>query len=514
MQPILTAFRIAHPAGIAVKQKHGIDAQAACVNHAANILCVAHSVERRDLHKHVGDPNQGFANQHLLCLERGHDSRRRGEPHRHRLELLRRHLQRLETQTVARMELYLLEHRNRGCNRYISEPDPAAIDLTVLFNFVNANLGGLDGLGVVVQFASFHTRYLLLDVEFVDKVRLRPVQIHRVCVKLAERADLVHCADHATFSGLVLNGVDHSGYVAQVYLCRRIVVRSPVPLALDQPNQPVLIEQFEYHIGIWPELANVLLGERKLLHRALDVTDSDVRVVRVDHRLLRGLLENIVGVRHQVLVDGRVLGNEYHHRVLKPSPCPASLLPEAGNCSRVADHDACVQTAYIYAQFQCVGAGDSHYLPVCEPPLNLSALLREIASAIRVHRIRQFGRYWPQEIAAVLEQQLRRKPGAHKRDRLHSRKHEVGHEPHRLPQRALAVAASSPVIRPARRSGIQHGGIPQYEVLPRAPLGAPSRVDELDRSPDKCFCVFPGVGDSRGTTHEGRTGTVVVADTV
>ena len=62
-----------------------------------------------------------------------------------------------------------------------------------------------------------------------------------------------------------------------------------------------------------------------------------MRVIRVHHRLLGILREEIARMAHQVLVDGRVLRDEEDDGLLAPAPGAPGLLPEAGHRTRVAD---------------------------------------------------------------------------------------------------------------------------------------------------------------------------------
>ena len=68
---------------------------------------------------------------------------------------------------------------------------------------------------------------------------------------------------------------------------------------------------------------DLLVGERLLPRGAQQVGHQDVRVRRVDHRGLRRLVEQVLGVRHQVLVEGLVLRHEHRERALRTRAPPA-----------------------------------------------------------------------------------------------------------------------------------------------------------------------------------------------
>ena len=107
--------------------------------------------------------------------------------------------------------------------------------------------------------------------------------------------------------------------------------------------------------GKLPEHRLVPTVHRKLIGRSAQMPEQNVRIVRIDHRVLGCPAEEILRVAHEVLVDGRVVRDEHGQRLIFRAPRPSGLLPGAGDGARVADHQRQVQRADIDSQLEGVG---------------------------------------------------------------------------------------------------------------------------------------------------------------
>ena len=266
-------------------------------------------------------------------------------------------------------------------------------------------------------------------------------------------------------------------------------------MSFDVLDGIVLFEEAEDRLRVRPEEPDLLVAQRQFVNGALDVADGDVRVVRVHHRLLRVLREEVFGVGHQVLVNRRVPADEKDQRILALSAGPARLLPQAGDRAGIPHEEAGVEAADVNAELECVRARHAENLLAHEFLLDLAPLLRQVAAAVGAHRLRQLPRHWPEPVAAVLENQLRCEARAHKRDRLHPLLDERGHQVDRLPERTAPVAADAPVALLAPRRRLERRRVPEHEPLP--PARRAVVADQFHFLSADAFGVLLGVGDRR-----------------
>ncbi len=68
-------------------------------------------------------------------------------------------------------------------------------------------------------------------------------------------------------------------------------------------------------------------------------------------------------------------------------PGTPGLLPSAGDRTWIAIDDACLQLADIDAELQCIRTDNTADAAVSQPFLNLTALLRQISTAIATNRL-------------------------------------------------------------------------------------------------------------------------------
>jgi hypothetical protein len=103
--------------------------------------------------------------------------------------------------------------------------------------------------------------------------------------------------------------------------------------------------------------------------------DEDVRVRRIDHRGLRGLVEQIRGVGDQVLVERFVLSHQHRERSVRTPARASRLLPHRRTGSRIAHQQRRVQRPDVDAELERVRRGDGDQLVVREPSFELASIL-------------------------------------------------------------------------------------------------------------------------------------------
>jgi len=165
-------------------QEERIALKVAGVDDGSDILLVTHDKQGGYLDEDVGYAYKGFAGDELLVCESLDGLFRRCEPEGYCLERLRGQFQLLPAEAVTRVELDFLEHRYVCSDCDIAEPElafqPGVVDLL----FINTYFRALNRLSVVVQVASFDECDLLGQIQLVDEIGIRAMQVHRVSVEL------------------------------------------------------------------------------------------------------------------------------------------------------------------------------------------------------------------------------------------------------------------------------------------------------------------------------------------
>ena len=157
--------------------------------------------------------------------------------------------------------------------------------------------------------------------------------------------------------------------------------------------------------------------KRQLKRRALEVVEQNIQIIRIQQRVLRRALHQIVRVGHDVLVKRRRRRDvEHDGRSLAPPGAPR-LLPCTCDCSRIAAQHARIQRADVDAQLQRVRGHHRVHPSRAKPAFNFAPLCRQIPAAIAAHPPGV-----PQRVAhhvlQVLRQHLNRQPRPRERNRL------------------------------------------------------------------------------------------------
>ncbi len=260
-------------------------------------------------------------------------------------------------------------------------------------------------------------------------------------VKLGKGANLVHGADYSVAFAGVDDVVDRAADVTQVDCRGGVLGAAPVPLPAQVLDQLLLLEDLQHRLRVIAEDVNVGIGNRQLVRRALDMADGDVRVIGVDDGVFRILVKEIVRVAHEVLINGRVVGDQEDQGFLRAATCASGLLPRAGDGAGVADHEAGVEAADINAEFERVGAGDAEDIAFGKTPLDLAALLGEIAAAIGLDFVHEARGKLAKVVARPTRDQFGSEARADEGDGLDVLAHEAAHEVNGLAEGALAFSA-------------------------------------------------------------------------
>ena len=108
-----------------------------------------------------------------------------------------------------------------------------------------------------------------------------------------------------------------------------------------------------------------VLGKGQLEGGAAQVVEQNEGIIGVDEgalgagRAVRVRSPQVVGVGHDVLVEGTAAGHQKGCRRGATSPRAARLLPRAGDTAGVTRHNHSIQPADIHSQFQSVGSDDA-----------------------------------------------------------------------------------------------------------------------------------------------------------
>jgi len=228
------------------------------------------------------------------------------------------------------------------------------------------------------------------------------------------------------------------------------------------------------------------------------VVEQNIQIIRIQQRVLRRSLHQIIRVGHDVLVKRR-RGRDIEHdgRSLAPPGAPR-LLPRARDCSRIAAQHARIQRADVDAQLQRVRGHHRVHPSRAKSAFNLSPLCRQIPAAIAAHPPGV-----PQRVAhhvlQVLRQHLNRQPRPRERNRLNSILQQQPRNPPRLLQNALADA----------QLPIDHRRIVEHEV-PHAHRRAVI-IHQADLAPRQRFRQFLRVRNRRAAQDELRMTAVEIA---
>ncbi len=191
----------------------------------------------------------------------------------------------------------------------------------------------------------------------------------------------------------------------------------------DQPVQRLAGRLAAEHLEL-------VLGQRQLGGRAAQLGAEHVGVGRVGDGGLDGAAEHRLRVVGQVVVQRVVAGDEHHERLPLRAAGPAGLLPERGQRARVAGQQDGVQAGDVDAQLQGVGGRHPQQVTGRQRPLQLPALLGQVAAPVGLHPSGQVGpAAVDQDAAGLVGDRLGRAPRPHEGQRPGALLHQVGQQP-------------------------------------------------------------------------------------
>ena len=247
------------------------------------------------------------------------------------------------------------------------------------------DVGDVARLRVVVGVGIVHDRDARHQVQLVDQVLVALVQVHGAGMQRRVRAMLVGRAEQLTRLADD-DRVDVPGPGADVDRAVRGLPPAIVP-GLPAPHQFFALDHAidrPSDVGHVPEERELLLTDRQLARRASQVRFQHVRVRRVDHGRLGRLVEQVLGMVHEVLVERIVLRHQHREGVPVPAPGSPGLLPHGGARARVAGQHGGVERADVDAELEGVRRRDREQLAVGQLPLELPTILGQVAGSVRL----------------------------------------------------------------------------------------------------------------------------------
>ena len=236
------------------------------------------------------------------------------------------------------------------------------------------------------------------------------------------------------------------------------------------------------------------------MRRAEELPQQHVRVVRVERRVLRRPVEQVVRLPHQELVQRPVPRDQDRERLLPRAAGPACLLPGARDRSGIADHQAGIQRADIHPQLEGIRRGDPDQLPLEQAPLDLPPLRRRVAGPVGRHPLDQLRRLDGERLLGIAEEQLRDDPRPGEGDVPDAALRQLGEQPGRLGVGAPALA----------HLPLQERRVPERERLLSS--GRAVIVHHPRFPPGELQHQLPRVRDRRRAADEARVRPIVLAE--
>ncbi len=247
--------------------------------------------------------------------------------------------------------------------------------------FGAADLQDLGGLlhphpGVVTHAALLDRDHAAVHVQVLDHEALPAVQVDRAGVGLLEGPVGVDEADDGSLGG----GLDGHGLAgsAQVHLAVGLFAAGEGFAAVGGLQQ-LAAGQEPLQAGREAGIAQQLLvaGQGQLGSGADQVAVHDDLVVGIDHGGLGRPAEEVLGVAHEVLVQGVLAGDHDHGRLPLAAAHPSAALQGLHDRARVAHQDAQVEPADVDAELQGAGGDDRQQVARGHAGFDVPPLLRE-----------------------------------------------------------------------------------------------------------------------------------------
>ena len=355
-------------------------------------------------------------------------------------------------------------------------------------------------LRVVVGVDRTDVGLALVPVEPVDVVLARLVQVDRVLVDIGPRREQVDLAEDARPVGPVVDDEDVlGGRRPEADLRRREVLARPVPaLVVREPHVALLGEERE-EVVRRRAAEGLASRERQLERRGPEVRQEDVDVLGVEARLLRGAVEEVLGMARHEPVDGARARDEDRDADVPAAPGAAHLLPRRGDRAGIAGQDRGVEAPDVDPELERVRRDDAEDVARPQPGLDRPPLVRQVAAAVPAHAL-VLAASFAHRFAQRREQQLDRDPRAAEDDRLAAGAQERQRRPMREP-----VGSG-----PDTRALVERGRVEDDDV-PLA-LGRAGTVDDAERPAGQRLRQVAGIPDRRRAADDPRGRAVVRAE--
>ena len=145
----------------------------------------------------------------------------------------------------------------------------------------------------------------------------------------------------------------------------------------------MLAEQLEIELAEF-----LILFQRKLEGRALQMVQQDLEVVRIHIAVLGRMVEEVVGVLNDKLVERRAGSHQQRGGTAFAAARPARPLPGGSNGARITRHHRHVEAADIDAQLEGVGGNHAQQSPFAQVALNFPPFERQIPAPVSANHFR------------------------------------------------------------------------------------------------------------------------------
>ena len=127
--------------------------------------------------------------------------------------------------------------------------------------------------------------------------------------------------------------------------------------------------------GLGHGAQRVRQGKGRLSRGAGQVLTGDSRILRVEDDRFHLAGEEIIGVAHEMLVQGVFVADEHHQGFALAAADPAGPLPGGHHRARIAYQDADIQAADVDAQFQGRGGDHPEQAAAGQPAFDVATVL-------------------------------------------------------------------------------------------------------------------------------------------
>src|SRR6266851_450243 len=254
-------------------------------------------------------------------------------------------------------------------------------------DFEDADLSVADGVGVVVDVDTLDVGLAFLEVEMLDVVLLAAVNVDGFFVEEHQRAGEIDFADDGGRAGDVDDHEIIAGHGTQADGIGGIGLLRPVVVFSGEMEKTSFGEP-RTKIGQVDIAEFVAWSDGQFERGAFQTIDEDFQVVGLDEGVLRRVAEEIVGMAHDELIEGRRGSHQHGARASAAASSAAGALPSGGDGAGISGHDDGIEGADIDAEFERAGGNDAADFSIAEAALDFAALVWQVAAAIAANGFR------------------------------------------------------------------------------------------------------------------------------